>query len=231
MFRNRRETMAAFNPANGAGKLRLTYPDGDAFELHDCWFNADYGLSSADGTATTQIGNMQLRVCDPFWKWITAPLGAGETRDAEGRTCIVDDTWTLTTELRLPVAAPYLLGTTAGENTLTPTNDGTVSVPPVITVEGPINDWVISNATTGHVLIWNGYNIATGETVTIDIQGKTCLSDITTPATDVSSYLRGDTASFALDPGANTLDVYASGGVTNAVTTIAVCWYLEFIGL
>lgn len=228
LYYQRQDTIAAFNPALGPGKLRLTYPDGQAFELHECRFNSDYKLSSADGTHTTQIGSMQLRVSDPFWKWVTAPLNAGETRDAEGRSCVVDDSWTTTSQLRLPFSGPYLLGTTTGTNALTITNSGTVSTKPVITMEGPIYDWVLSNATNGDFLIWNGYAIAAGETVTIDIPAKTCTSDV---SGDVSTYLSGDTGSFSLDAGVNTLNAIASGGVITATTTIGVCWYLEVLGI
>jgi len=65
--------------------------------------------------------------------------------------------------------------------------------------------------------MWDGYSVAGAETITIDIPGKTCTSSV---SGDVSTYLSGDTGSFALDPGANTINVYASDGVTNAVTTV-----------
>ena len=228
MWDGRAANIAMMAPSAGPHKIRMTYPNGEAFDLHDVWYNAGYDLSSAEQGHTWQRGSVQLVVNDPFWKWITAPLDAGETRDAEGRTCIEDDTWTLTGELTLPFTGPYLLGTTVGENTLTCTNDGNEETRPVITVEGPIYDWVISNATNGYILQWDGYQIATGEIVTIDIRDKTCTSSV---AGDVSTYLSGDTGSFALDPGANTINVFASGGVVNATTTIGVCWYVEVVGL
>lgn len=228
MWDGRAANVAMMAPALGPHKLRLTYPNGEAFDLHDVWFNAGYELSSTDQGWNWQTGAVQFVVYDPLWKWITAPLDAGESRDDEGRTCVEDDTWTTSAELTLPFSGPYLLGTTTGTNTLTCTNDGNESTRPEISIEGPINDWVLSNDTNGDILMWDGYQIAAGETVTIDIPGKTCTSDV---VGDVSTYLSGDTGSFSLDLGANTLTMFASGGVVHLTTTLTVCWYVEVLGL
>ena len=120
-----------------------------------------------------------------------------------------------------------MLGTISATNQLICTNDGSWSTKPVVTVEGPIYDWIITNSSNGKELIWNGYVIETGETVTIDIQNKTVTSDV---SGDVSGYLSGDSGSFDLDPGANTIDVFASGGVVDGTTAVGVCWYVELLG-
>jgi hypothetical protein len=228
MWDGRAANIEMMAPANGPHKLRLTYPNGEAFDLHDVWFNAGYDLSSADQGHTWQSGAVQFVVYDPLWKWITAPLDGGESRDAEGRTCVEDDTWTTSGELTLPFTGPYLLGTTTGTNTLTCTNDGNEETNPVITIEGPIYDWVLSNGANGDILMWDGYQIATGETVEIDIPNKTTTSSVNG---DVSTYLSGDTGSFALDPGANALTIFASGGVVTLTTTLTVCWYVQVLGI
>lgn len=232
MYARRKANIEMLNPMNGPLKLRLKVPQENlVYELHDGWYNNGYELSSADqssgDTRWNQIGSPSLIFDDPIWKWTNSPLGGGETRDADGRTCLADSTWTLAGAMVLPVAGPYLLGTTYATNSLTCTNDGSWSSRPLITVLGPINDWVLYNATTAQYLIWDGYAIAGAETVTIDIRGKTCVSSV---VGDVSAYLTGDTGSFTLDPGANIINVFASGGVTNAVTTVTVCWFLEFLG-
>jgi len=236
MYAYRRANVEMLSPRNSPLRLRLNVP-GEAltYELREGWYQSNYELrstdqSTGDGSVWNQVGAARLQFMDPLWKWVNSPLDVGETRDADGRTCIVDDTWTLAPALVLGFTGPFLLGTTAATNTLTCTNDGSWAVRPVLTVEGPIEDWVISNATSGHILIWDGYTIAAGETVTVDIPGKTATSDLTTPATDVSTYLSGDTGSFALEPGANTLDVFASGGVVHLTTTIGVCWFVELLG-
>ena len=47
---------------------------------------------------------------------------------------------------------------------------------------------------------------------------------------NLSTYVGGDFGTFLLQPGANVLSFWASGGVVPATTTISVCWYVEFIG-
>ena len=229
MYAKRRANIVMLSPRNGPHKLRLITPDLLKYELHDVWVNNGYTLSSQDQPMPQrQVGAVQLVANDPIWKWVNSPLDGDESRDADGRTCITDDAWTLTGELTLPFTGPYLLGTTVGENTLTCTNDGSWATKPVITMEGPVYDFIISNATNGYILSWDGYQVAAAETITIDIPGKTVTSSV---SGDVSTYLSGDTGSFALDPGANTLDVYASGGVVNLTTEVSVCWYVELLGV
>jgi hypothetical protein len=233
MYAGRAANVEMLNPMNGPLKLRLKVPQANlVYELHDGWYVGNYELTSADQSQDVtgiwnQIGAASIEFEDPIWKWVNSPLDGGETRDADGRTCVTDSTWTLVGALVLPFVGPYLLGTTTATNVLTCTNDGSWETKPLITMLGPIEDFVISNATNGDLLMWDGYSVAGAETITIDIPDKTCISSV---AGDVSTYLSGDTGSFALDPGANTINVFASGGVTNAVTTVAVCWYVELLG-
>jgi len=86
----------------------------------------------------------------------------------------------------------------------------------------------VMNNDNGYILSWDGYSIAAGETITVDIPGKTVTSDV---SGDVSSYLSGDTGSFALDPGTNTISVFVSGSVVNLTTEVSICWYVELLGV
>jgi len=229
MYAKRRANIAMMSPRSGPHKLRLITPDLLKYELHDVWVTSGYTLSSQDQPMPTrQVGGVQLTAYDPIWKWVNSPLGAGETRDSDGRTCIVDDSWTLSPELVLPFTGPFVLGTTVGTNTLTCVNDGSWETRPVISIEGPIDDWILTNNTNGKVLYWDGYTIPSGETVTIDIKDKTCTSDA---VGDVTTYLSGDFGSFALDPGSNTLEFWAGSSVEDGVTTASVCWYVEVLGV
>lgn len=231
MYTKRRAWVDMLSPRTGAMILRLITPAPDPrqYELHDVWVTGGGALSSTDQPMPQrQVTGLQLTAYDPIWKWVNSPLDGGETRDASGRTCVVDDTWTTSAELTLPFTGPYLLGTTTGTNSLTCTNDGSWGTKPLITLEGPCYDWVLTNTANGNQLSWDGYQIATGETITIDIPGKTVTSDV---SGDVSTYLSGDTGSFELEPGANALTIFASGGVVNLTTTISVCWYLEQLGV
>jgi hypothetical protein len=228
MYTKRRANVAMMSPRNGPHKLRLITPDLLKYELHDGWVTSGYTLSSDDQPMPQrQVGGVQFTFYDPIWKWVNSPLDGGETRDAEGRTCIEDDTFTTADALVLGFTGPYLLGTTQAENTITPVNDGSWAVNPVITITGPVYDWILSNATNGTFINWDGYEIASGETVEIDIGGGTVTSSV---SGDVSTYLSGDTGSFELEPGSNTINFFASGGVVNLTTTIAICWYVELLG-
>jgi hypothetical protein len=229
MYAKRRANVVMLSPRNGPHKLRLITPDLLKYALHNVWVTAGYTLSSQDQPMPQrQVGGVQVTAYDPIWKWENSPLDVGETRDAEGRTCVADDTWTLSAELTLPFTGPYLMGTTTGTNSLTCTNDGSWATKPYITLLGPCYDWVLTNTTNGDQLSWDGYQIAGGETITIDIPGKTVTSDV---SGDVSTYLSGDTGSFALEPGANALTMFASGGVVHLTTEISVCWYVELLGV
>ena len=226
----RRANVAMLMPSGGPHKLRLITPDIKKYELHDVWVTGGYELSSDDNmrNSRVQTGGVQLTAYDPMWKWVNSPLDVGETRDADGRTCVETSAMTTRDELQLAFTGPFNLGTTTATATLTCTNDGTWETKTTITVEGPTSDWTLINATTGYALYWDGYDIAAGETVTIDIPAKTCTSSL---VGDVSIYLSGDTGSFALDPGANTINFWSGGDAVNAVTTIGVCWYLELVGV
>jgi hypothetical protein len=227
MFEQRAANVEMLSPRNGAGILRLTYPNGETYEVHDGWHNAGYTLSSTDGTHTTQIGDVQLVFNDPFWKWVTAPLDVGETRDDEGRICVEEDIFTLANELVFPFVGPWLMGTTVATATLTCTNDGSWAVQPVITLEGPCEDWTLTNPANGKALAWDGYSIALGEVVTLDIPNKTVTNGA---GDDLRPYVSGNFGTFELEPGANALAFWASGGVSNGDTTLTVCWFVEFLG-
>ena len=227
MMEGRAANVEMLSPRNGPHKLRLTYPNGEAYEVHDGWHNAGYQLSSTEGTHTTQIGDVQLVFMDPFWKWVTAPLDAGETRDAEGRICVETSTWATENELILPFVGPFVIGCYTGTATLTCTVDGSWAVKPVLTVEGPTEDWTVTNAANGAALSWDGYSIAAGEVVTLDIPAKT----VTNGAGDnLRAYVGGNFGTFELEPGANVLTWFAIDGVVNATTTVGACWYVEILG-
>lgn len=228
MYGKRKANIAMLNPMNSPMKLRLTYPDNQRFELHDVWYTGGYELDSSDQpTPTRQIGGVQLVANDPIWKWVTAPLGAGQTHDADGRSCVSDNTFTLTPQLVFPFTGPWLMGTTVATESWTVTNSGSWAVLPTIHVTGPVDDFVITNTTTGKQLTWDGYAIAALETVTFDIQNK----EVTNGAgTNLITYVGGNFGTFAIEPGTNTVTFWAGGGVVNAATTVQICWFVEVLG-
>jgi hypothetical protein len=229
MYAKRMANMAMLSPANGEGKLRLVLSDNHKYELHNVWFTGGYELSSQEQPEpAVQMGGLQLTAYDPFWKWTTSPLDAGETRDAEGRTCVETSTFVQSVELDLPFVGPFLLGTTVSTATLNCTNDGGEATKPVITVEGPTDDFVINNPANSTYLSFDGYSIAAGEVVTFDIPDKT----ITNAAGDnLITYVGGNFGTFELEPGLNALAFESSGSAVNLTTTVSCCWYVELVGV
>jgi hypothetical protein len=216
--------------------LWLKRNDGQKYALREGWYIGGYELDSADQsfdpmrTGWNQIGGAQIKFMDPFWKWTTSPLGGGETRDADGRTCVSLTAFTLTPQLVFPFTGPWLMGTTTAAATLACTNDGTWQVLPVIRITGPVNDWTLTNPATGSILTWNGYSIAPAETVTLDMKAKTVLNNATPPVS-LATYVGGNFGTFALNPGANALAFWASSGVIAAQTVVACCWFVEALGV
>lgn len=231
MYEYVRDTIAVLSPRSGPHRLRLITPPPDMrkYELRNVWVTNDYALSTQDQRmGVVQTGTVQLTAYDPIWKWVNSPLDAGETRDADGRTCVETSTITITDELTLPFTPPFLLGCSPGTATLTCTSDGTYATKPTITVEGPVYDWALENPETGHEITWDGYPIDAGETVTINVTEKTVTNQA---GTNLSNYARGHVGSFELNPGANALSWWSSGGAVNGTTTIGVCWFLEVLGI
>jgi len=218
-----------FSPLNAPLKLRLRRYDGHVYELQNGWLTAGYELSATDMDDPFQIeGASQITFYDPAWKWLTSPLDAGETRDAAGRTCMETSTFSLVSTLTLPFSGPFTLGCTSGTATLTCVNDGTWEVKPVITITGPVDDWTLSNAATGDVITWDGYQIAAAEVVTLDVKEKTVTNGA---GNDLIVHVGGDFGTFTLAPGSNVLSFEGLDNVSNGVTTLGVCWYLEVLGM
>lgn len=233
LYEARRNNITLLSPESSPLRLRLRIPrDGLEYELREGWYQRGYELSSGDESydlinVWNIAATVQIEFEDPFWKWTNSPLAAGHTRDSEGRTCRSTSAFVLTAQLVLPFTGPYLLGTTEGTATLTCDNAGSWETKPTITITGPTEDWVLTNATTGDTIYSDGYTLAAAEVLTIDVPNKTATSTV---AGDMTSYLRGDTAAFSLTPGSNTLNFFSSGGAVNAVTTVAACWFVEVLG-
>ena len=233
MYDGRKANVQMLNPMVSPLILRLRIPESnEVYELHQGWYTGGYELSSTDqgqyGDGTwNQVGGTQIEFEDPIWKWVNSPLDIGETRDADGRTCVETSTLVMAPQLVLPFTGPFLLGVTTGTATLTCTNDGSWATLPVISITGPTDDWILTNDTTGTQLSCNAYPISAGETVAVDVAARTVTNGA---GTNLISYVAGDLATFALEPGANTITFFSTGGAINGTTTISVCWYVEFLG-
>jgi hypothetical protein len=228
----RKDTVDIFNPMNGPLKLRLRRPDRHVYELHDGWYQAGFELSATDMDDPNSVeGATQIEFDDPFWKWTTVPLEAGQSRDSDGRVCVVESDFDTQDELTIPFTGPFLLGTTIGTATLNAYNSGTWSAKPQISITGPLGDWILTNGSNGKQIVWNGYSIADDETVTLSVPDKQAVNGA---GDDLTTYVSGDFGSFTLDPGANPLSFWGadfdSGGLYWLVPYLQLCWYVEILG-
>jgi len=228
----RQANINIFNPMNGPLILRQRRPDRHVYELHDGWYQDGYDLPFTDLDDPLSVeGVSQIEFEDPFWKWTTVPLESGQTRDADGRVCIIETSFTVRDELTIPFTGPFLLGVTIGTATLTAINSGSWATKPIISVTGPLSDWSLTNETNGKQITWNGYVIADEETVTVDIPDKTAYNG---DGDDLTTYAHGDTGSFELDPGTNTLSFWCADiddtGLYWLEPVVQLCWYAEILG-
>lgn len=107
---------------------------------------------------------------------------------------------------------------------------------PTITITGPINDPIITNASTGESIELD-YNVASGETIVINLEPgyKTITSSISGNLYN-NLLPSSDMATFALEPeptapnGLNSISMTGTG-LTNGLTTISLQYYERYIGL
>ena len=106
-------------------------------------------------------------------------------------------------------------------------NTGSWDEYPVITIAGPLSDPIVKNATTGAILDFTGAVIPAGVTYTIDCRyGYKTVID--SNSTNQISKLSNDSdlSTFALTPGVNIINVYASNG-----GTVSISHYDRYLGL
>ncbi len=75
--------------------------------------------------------------------------------------------------LAFPIAFPVSFGTGSGVQTLTVTNSGDVPTWPTITINGPVTGPIVTNATTGQVLMFAaGFEVEAGQQLVIDTDAR-----------------------------------------------------------
>lgn len=113
---------------------------------------------------------------------------------------------------------------------------GTWAAYPIITVDGPVNNLVIENVTTDEKLDFTGYNLASGNTMTIDLsygvktaklQDGTSVADKLTTDSDLATW------HIAAHPeatnGYNTIAI--TGAAANQDTAITFQFYTQYVGI
>lgn len=146
--------------------------------------------------------------------------------------------WELTVgeHLIFPITFPIKFGSLVIDTDIAIVYSGTWITYPTITIDGPMEGPIISNLTTGET-IHLAYNVATGETITIDLGfgNKTVTSS--TGANLIGSVTSdSDLATFHVAPapeasgGINTVNVIGIGAVIG-VSAVTMCFYTRYIGI
>jgi len=107
-------------------------------------------------------------------------------------------------------ALPTLQDTTGAEMSVS--NSGNFGTAPVITISGPTTNPVVTNSTTGKVMDFSkgaGVSLLSGETLTIDVLGKTITKTAAGGSeTDESGALSDDSEWIYILPGANVFTLF-----------------------
>jgi len=143
---------------------------------------------------------------------------------------------TINQSLVFPITFPIDFSSDSIDVTTNITYSGTWETYPIITVEGPLNGFIIENESTDERIFLN-YNIPAGTTITIDLNyGVKTVVDNTGTNLIGSISSDSDLATFHIAPnpevagGINTLSIYGSNAALG-VTDITVKWYDKYIGI
>ena len=110
------------------------------------------------------------------------------------------------------------------------TNDGNWSAYPVIYIDGPIEDPILVNTTTGEVLDFTGITIASGDTYIIDCRyGRKTVKNAAGTNKIVDLTAASDLATFHLEPGDNAFTL--EGTSTDANTQVTINFYPRYLGI
>jgi hypothetical protein len=154
--------------------LDTVLPDGTTRRL-DCYLNSGltYGRKAGEMKAA-QIDVLQLIADNPV-AYDPSPTSVVLGLSGGG------------TGLPIPMLVPFTLGASVLDESFVLTYLGTWQAYPQIHVLGPIDDCVITNATTGEKLDFTGFDLGAGEYIDIDcrygyktVTGDATLGDLTT---------------------------------------------------
>ena len=220
LYDYRAALLAIFKPRTAAIKLRYTLSNGDVRQI-DTHYAGAMTFPSRDRKGFYQRGGLTLRASDPLFydptlQSVSYGLGGGSGSGA------------------VPTPVPTAVGASAIDQTQAIIYGGDFLEYPVLTVNGPIADCVITNETTGEVLDFTGYTLTTGMVIdcrygykTITKTDGTNLIDKLTNASDLATFHLEASPDAA--GGENLINVTGSG--VDANTQIILQWYSRYIGL
>ena len=220
LYDYRRALLRIFKPRQSAIALRYTLSNGDVRQLDTHYFR-DLAFPSRDRKGFYQRVAVTLRAADPLFYDPTQQstsygLGGGGGSGA------------------VPTAVPTAVGASVIDQSQSIFYLGDFLEYPVIIVNGPIVDCIITNETTVEVLDFTCYTLTTGMVIdtrygykTITKTDGTNLIDKLTDASDLATFhLEADDEA----PGGENLINVAGSGV-DANTQIIIQWYARYTGL
>jgi hypothetical protein len=155
-YASRKTLHTLFRPSNTAMKLRWTLDNGDVRQI-DCYPVAgpDFGTQDREGFAQKFV--VQFRAPSPLFY---DPTGISVTYGVDSGTV----------GFIFPISFPVEFGSSTVNQTRTITYNGTFEEYPIVIIQGPITNPVITNITTGDKLDFTGTTINSGTTYTIDLR-------------------------------------------------------------
>lgn len=205
--------------------LRCVRDDGETRQI-DC-----YALNMVDAPARKpeRIGGMQrfavqLVAHDPAW-YDPAPMqvSAGLASISSG--------------MLVPVEVPLLIESGSGADGRVQMHySGTWDEYPILTLVGPIKDALIANETTGDTLSFEGYTIAAGDSITVDLRYgyKTVIEDDGTNRIDKltsDSDLATWRLASILETGDGVNVLRLSGSSLTAASAVTMIYHARYISL
>lgn len=202
------ELARALNPELGPGKLTISTDRGVTRTL-SC-----YCVGGLDFPADAQIGVVARRAVlsfeapDPTF---AAPAATTIAFSGQGGGLLFPQAfpWTFTSAVA-SVGSVYTL-----------LNPGDVEAPPVITVQGPMLNPVLRNATTNQSLAF-AYQVPSGATLTVDARFglKTAVLAANGTETNLQPYLSGASEFWSLAAGKNNIIITSDGPTPGGTATL-----------
>lgn len=215
--------MRIFAPRSTAIKFRRQL-NGGTWRQIDCFYTDGLGMASSEGLGWAQRNAVMLRAPDPTWydpELVSVQFGL--TGGGSG--------WAI------PWAIPWAIGSSDLNQVKTISYGGSFRSYPIIRINGPIDDPVITNETTGEVLDLTGASLGAGDYYVIDCRYgyKTVVDDggvnqISELSTD------SDLATFHLEissdgSASRNNDIRVAGSNTNLQTEVYFQFYTRYLSV
>jgi hypothetical protein len=214
--------LALFKFRTSSAALRITRDDGTIRQI-DWHLRLGPLLGRTGRDLDVQRAAVVLRCADPRWY---DPEGVGVNFGLGGGGDAMD----------VPLAVPMEVGASALDQTTVIAYAGDAAEYPIITIDGPITNCVITHLGTGDELDFTGVTIGVGESRVIDLRyGHKTLVDETGAISLGDLTDESDIATFHLGPdpevpgGNNAIQVTGTG--VTAATAVSLVYYNRYTGV